>query len=242
MLFLLISTLHMFCLCYADYVLFWLLARINYIGKKEAGLMPDPYITISVNGSGVVAKICRGIIKAFEPATEEFDIDPIRCLPHPYIPDYFEYGKIGTLLLAAWLLLFLEPFALRFRVLILSKFYPERDRERAVWLHSEILIERTSFIKLARRQIRSRILKDDSKKSYRCVDFIRAKTNNHFSEEKSVKCSSINCPGKYCKSCFGELLEKCFLCHKPIDYNDNSDISDELGSSEGEENKELKIE
>lgn len=145
MLFLLISTLHMFCLCYADYVLFWLLARINYIGKKEAGLMPDPYITISVNGSGVVAKICRGIIKAFEPATEEFDIDPIKCLPHPYIPDYFEYGKIGTLLLAAWLLLFLEPFALRFRVLILSKFYPERDRERAVWLHSEILIERSKI-------------------------------------------------------------------------------------------------
>lgn len=143
MLFILTSTLHMFCLCYSDYVLFWLLARIHYIGKKEAGLMPDPYISVSVNGSGIVANICRGIIKAFEPAKEAYNIDPVECLPNPYVPNYIEYLKIGGLLLLAWLLLLFEPFALRLRIIILNKFHPDRDLERAVWLHSEILIERS---------------------------------------------------------------------------------------------------
>lgn len=145
MLFLLISTLHMFIICYADYVLFWLLATIHYIGMKDAGLTPDPYISISVNGSGIVANVCRGIIKAFEPAKEAYNIDHIECLPNPYLPNYIEYITIGGLLLLAWLLLFFEPFALRLRILILNKFYPDRDRERAIWLHSEILIERSRY-------------------------------------------------------------------------------------------------
>lgn len=147
-LFLMTSTLHMFCLCYADYVLFWLLARIHYIGKKEAGLMPDPYITVSVNGSGIVTHLCRGIIRAFEPDNESYNIDFIECLPNPYLPNYIEYLTIGGFILLAWLLLIFEPFALRLRIVILNKFYPERDHERAIWLHSEILIERSKIVYL----------------------------------------------------------------------------------------------
>lgn len=146
MLFILTSTLHMFCLCYADYILFWLLARIHYIGKKEAGLMPDPYISINVNGSGIVANVCRGIIKAFEPAKEFYSADSVECLPNPYLPNYIQYVTIGCLLLLAWLLLLFEPFALRLRIFILNKFYPNRDLERSIWLHSEILIERSIYL------------------------------------------------------------------------------------------------
>lgn len=62
-----------------------------------------------------------------------------------------------------------------------------------------------------------------------------------FSEKKSVNCSNVGCKARYCSNCFEELLGKCFVCHEPMDYNDLSDFSEEKGSSDEDNLKDLRV-
>lgn len=51
---------------------------------------------MNVTGGGFVAEIYDGIIKAFSPMAEKYDIDPIPCLPDPKPPKYDRYVQIGN--------------------------------------------------------------------------------------------------------------------------------------------------
>ncbi|XP_055844080.1 DC-STAMP domain-containing protein 2 [Episyrphus balteatus] len=253
-LFLTISSIQLACICIADYSLFWLLSMINVYGQQEAGLDIPPFLTVNISGGGFTADIFKGIVHAFEPLKESYEIDPRPCLPIPSLPNFKRYWEIGGLIFTAWVCLILQPYGLRLRQVIMGVYYPDRSKQRALWLYNEILLRRTSFIKFARRQARNKLLEDGNVKDYSFLDWIRARTNQYWifrkilgsgkleccnicgsplkGEESSVNCQQIGCNEMYCTECFEELNNICCLCQKPIDYGDLSDISEEKDSSD----------
>lgn len=164
MLFLFITTVQIFCICFADYSFYWVLAMITYYGSQTAnieGELPtvnsgmlltwhflfhstvDPYIAVDVEGDGYVSDMLRGIVDAFEPFSQKYSIDATPCLPRPRRPNFRRYLEIGGCCLLAWIFLFCEPYGLRLRHIVMRLYYPAEARQRAAWLYNEILMKRS---------------------------------------------------------------------------------------------------
>ncbi len=132
-------------------------------------------------GVGFVSEMCREIVETLEKVSKTAHIDLIVCIPRPSIPDFGMYIKIGLLFLFAWFLLFIEPYGLRARQMVMNYYYPQRSAERTVWLYQLISRQRLSFVKFARRKMRKKFLKDSSRKKFNdevtCFELFRAKIN-----------------------------------------------------------------
>lgn len=250
--FLIISSIQLGSIILMDYSLFWILLTIRRIGKQEKGVVMPPMISLGVEGSGLLAEMYRGMFEAFDPMREEYAVDPIPCLPLPFLPDFDQYLKIFGVIFMCWVLLIFEPYGLRLRQIVMNSYYPERARNRAIWLYNNIIRKRSNFFKIARRQARRKLLKDKSgviEENFGCMDYIRARLGHYrilrfllgsskdthcilcgktlIEKDDFIDCVSPNCKGKYCNICFNEIRRKCFLCHEPIDYGDSSDYSEE---------------
>lgn len=53
----------------------------------------------------------------------------------------------------AWIMAFMQPVGIRFRNYVMSHYYPEAARRRAVWLYNHILQTRGYFTTFVRRQL-----------------------------------------------------------------------------------------
>lgn len=255
--FLFIATIQLVSIIMTDYSLFWILALIRRFGKMEQGIEMDPLVTLDIHGSGMLAEMYQGMFEAFDPMTEGYNVDPIPCLPYPSTPNFIQYRQLLVLIVSCWVLSMFEPYGLRLRQVVMSKFYPVRARERAVWLYNNILRKRSSFVKIARRQLRRKFVKDkegtDAMETFGYLDYLRAKWNHiklirlvlgkgkkqvfcmvcgRFYNGEMVSCMRPGCVGKYCGECFKELDNKCTICMEPMDYGDFSDVSEEKDSSD----------
>ncbi|XP_073840484.1 DC-STAMP domain-containing protein 2 isoform X2 [Musca autumnalis] len=199
--FLAISSIQLFCICFADYSLFWMLALISYYGHKEKGFTIPPYITVEIDGGGFAGEIFAGIVHAFEPISQNYTVDPHTCLPLPRKPNYGQYYLIGTLILVAWIFLFFQPYGLRLRHIVMRLYYPEFARQRAIWLYNRILLKRMSFFKLARRKARIAFTKNKTGDNFSFLDWLRAKTEGYW----------------LCRFILGHRkADKCLLCGTPL--------------------------
>uniref|UniRef100_W8BV95 DC-STAMP domain-containing protein 2 n=2 Tax=Ceratitis capitata TaxID=7213 RepID=W8BV95_CERCA len=252
MLFLFITTVQIFCICFADYSFYWVLAMITYYGSQTANIEVDPYIAVDVEGDGYVSDMLRGIVDAFEPFSQKYSIDATPCLPRPRRPNFRRYLEIGGCCLLAWIFLFCEPYGLRLRHIVMRLYYPAEARQRAAWLYNEILMKRMTFLKLLRRKARAKFKHDPRADPYTFLDWLRAKTAGCFLcrfilghrkgdtcllcgfplKGDRVECSTPGCKAVYCQSCFDESNKICCICKKPVEYGDESDISEEIDSSD----------
>ncbi|XP_053954541.1 DC-STAMP domain-containing protein 2 [Anastrepha ludens] len=252
MLFLFISVIQIFCICFFDYSLYWTLAMINYYGSQEANVEVPPFITVDVKGGGYTAEIFRGIVQAFEPLSQKYNIDATPCLPVPKRPNLKRYMEIAGICLLAWIFLFCQPYGLRLRHVVMRLYYPAEARQRAAWLYNEILMKRMTFFKLMRRKARAKFKNEPKSDPYTFLDWVRAKTASCFLcrfilghrksdtcilcgfplKEDKVECSNPGCKAVYCQSCFDESNKNCCICKRPVEYGDDSDISEEKDSSD----------
>ncbi|XP_030375646.1 DC-STAMP domain-containing protein 2-like [Scaptodrosophila lebanonensis] len=251
--FMLITSLQLFCVCFVDYALFWLLATMSYYGHQQADLEIPAYIDLEVKGGGFVGDIMRGIANAFRPVTQKKMLDTHQCLPLPVEPNYVRFVQILGLCLAAWLVLLCEPHCLRLRHVIMRCFYPERAHTRALYMHNKILTERVGFFKFARRRARAAFMYQDPEGHVSCLNWLRGKLNwcwccrcilgglsgdlcvmcaKSLSSSTSIRCDTRGCKGVYCKVCFSQSNNTCCLCKRPIDYGDYSDFSEVKDSSD----------
>lgn len=145
--FMVTTCLQVFAICFVDYSLFWLLAKMSYYGHQENGLEVPAYIDLEIKGGGFVADFMRGIAGAFRPLTQKSMIDSNPCLPLPIEPDYSQYFQILGLCLLAWVILVSEPYVLRTRHRIMAYFYPKRATERAMFLYKKINETRSKKLK-----------------------------------------------------------------------------------------------
>ncbi|XP_014221315.1 DC-STAMP domain-containing protein 2-like [Trichogramma pretiosum] len=238
-----------------DYCLYWLLDTISRHGQRmRRAKQPSFAGQVRVQGRGFLAEVYRSLARSFTPRIRDSEIEGVPCLPVPKRPDYDAYAQIGVLVLFCWLVALFEPYGLRLRHTVLNYYYPERARQRAVWLYNRILRSRGSFLKFARRQLRRRFGIGDGgaveKVSLRerlwavfpilgriwpvkeratcllCGEPERDKSAPH------VRCPTPGCVGTYCAHCFRDLRRMCTVCMSPLDYGDLSDFSEERDSSD----------
>ncbi|XP_018570719.1 DC-STAMP domain-containing protein 2-like [Anoplophora glabripennis] len=247
-----------------DYSLFWILNLIKYYGKFQSKVQAPNMPSVHVAGNGFLADLLRSIVKAFQPAGINLEIDTVPCLPTPIPPNYDRYVQIATIIVLCWVLALLEPYGLRLRHIVMCYYHPVRAKQRAIWLYNHIMRARNSFLKLARRQLRRKILGDGSIAKITCKEYLAANFKSKITtsvfricalclgehlqqccllcgevfresdNKKPIKCHTPNCPGIYCEQCFADLQNLCTICLSPIEYGDLSDISEEKDSSEEE--------
>jgi hypothetical protein len=158
-------------------------------------------LTVKVAGEGIVAEFCQELVKVSKPLMKILNLDFKKCLPTPKIPNFPKYELIAIILILAWLILLLEPFASRFSSVIMDHYYPERSKDRTVWLYQNILTKRSSFLKFARKQTKNKFLNGPEKsRSRTCCELFRAKFDNIW----------------LCRKIFGYNREMCcVLCGSP---------------------------
>lgn len=54
-----------------------------------------PAFTAHVTGIGLISELIHGMVHAFSPFAETFNIDPAPCLPQPSAPNFNRYFEIG---------------------------------------------------------------------------------------------------------------------------------------------------
>ncbi|XP_060536244.1 DC-STAMP domain-containing protein 2-like [Cylas formicarius] len=239
------ATLKMATHMAGDYCLYWVLNLISYHGRYQSKMqlpnMPTPHVT----GEGLIAKLLKAIVKAFQPVGINLEIDTVPCLPIPIPPDLDRYVQIAIVLVICWFLTFLEPYGLRFRNYIMSYYHPTRAKQRTIWLYNHILRSRTSFLKFARRLLRRKFFgaKDER---ITCKEYLRANMRcwicrvclgddlqtaclvcgevfRDSDPQKPIRCHTPGCPGVFCVECFAELQNVCPICLAPIEYGDVED-------------------
>ncbi|XP_037939558.1 DC-STAMP domain-containing protein 2-like [Teleopsis dalmanni] len=258
--FLFITTMQLTIICATDYSFYWCLDLIAYYGDIEADLEVPPYITVDVKGGGVAGDMYGGIVHAFEPNTQNYTIDSTSCLPRAKIPNFRRYQLIGLLCVMAWIMLFTQPYGLRLRHLVMRYYYPEVSQRRALWLYNHILLKRETIFKLARRKVRTKLLNDKVSDNFTFMDWLRVKAESYIccsllvrllcgkrkvdlclicaktlQGSDKVKCPKFQCPGLYCKKCYTSSNSSCCICQSPFECGDQSDLSQEVDSSELDE-------
>ncbi|XP_058794429.1 DC-STAMP domain-containing protein 2-like [Phymastichus coffea] len=240
-----------------DYCLFWILDTVRYHGRVEATAPREPYGgSVEVRGTGFLADVYRSVVVAFSPYTDEHrrDAELTPCLPEPKPPDYDAYARIVAMTLFCWIMALFEPYGLRLRHVVLSQYYPDRAKQRAVWLYNHIMRSRGSFLKYARRQLRrsfglsrgvervtlrerlwavcpllNRLAPLPTRSA--CLVCGSPERDRH---APHVRCPTPGCAGVYCPQCFQDLGKLCTVCLSPLDYGDLTDMSEERDSSEDE--------
>ncbi|KAJ8970327.1 hypothetical protein NQ317_019607 [Molorchus minor] len=61
---------------------------------RAEALDPPNVPTAHVSGTGLLADLLRGIVKAFMPLGIQLEIDTVPCLPTPIPPNYDRYVQI----------------------------------------------------------------------------------------------------------------------------------------------------
>ncbi|XP_016934405.3 DC-STAMP domain-containing protein 2 isoform X2 [Drosophila suzukii] len=244
----------LFAICFLDYALFWLLATMSFHGHQEAGLEVPAYIDLEIKGGGFVADIMRGIANAFRPLTQKSVLDTNPCLPLPLAPDYAKYILILVLCLFSWLILLAEPYVLRTRHLIMAFFYPERAKERGMFLYNRISDDRNNIFKYVRRRKRNEFNHKRNVEHFKCFTWLcdifyciiglccccsrfqRKERCTICGKSLTIStrnpCDTPGCEGVYCDECFQKSHKKCCLCNRPLDYGDFSDVSEVDDSSD----------
>ncbi|KAJ8687119.1 hypothetical protein QAD02_022913 [Eretmocerus hayati] len=236
-----------------DYCLFWVLDTIRFHAERETRVPRSAYANaVQVKGRGFLADVYRGIIRAFSPYSYESELQSLPCLPNPKPPDYDKFIQIASLALLCWIMALFEPYGLRLRHLVLGHYYPDRAKQRAVWLYNHIMRSRGSFLKYARRQLRRSFGIGSTVERVTLRERVWAvcpvlnrlwplKLRNAClvcgtpERDKSaphVRCPTPGCLGVYCPQCFADLRKLCTVCLSPLDYGDLTDISEERDSSD----------
>lgn len=105
-------------------------------------------------GNSFLEEVVDNLSESIQKMMKFFGINIEACLPRPSRTDMGKYMAIASLLLLCWLLLILEPVAMRLRTVIMHHFYPKRGFQRVLWLHERILRKRSRFFSFTKKQTR----------------------------------------------------------------------------------------
>ncbi|XP_034109359.1 DC-STAMP domain-containing protein 2-like [Drosophila albomicans] len=254
--FMIITSLQLFIICFVDVSLFWMLAIMSYHSHQTADLQPPEYTKILVEGGGMIGFIIRSLVQSFEPLAKSLFVDVQHCLPLPGPPKYMRYWEIMMLCLLTWLLLIFDGYSLRTRHLIMASFYPQNSNKRAQYLLQRLMRERDVFVLTSRRTARAinAYIEGDCQlqgtnlfhvvlyrlscgrfggyKKQKCI-ICHAK----LTKTDTVKCDTPKCRGIYCQTCFIESNCHCIICNPPTVYGDYTQYSEVEDSSDDPDNE-----
>ncbi|XP_058122997.1 DC-STAMP domain-containing protein 2-like [Anopheles ziemanni] len=250
--FMLLSTIQIGGLVFADYALYWSLTLIKHFMREESEhpnnsshMVP---LAVGISGEGILADTLRDIVRSFDPIANGTAIDPSRCIPEASAPRFERYWQILLLLVLCWLFAVLEPYGLRVRQIVMRRYYPYRARARALWLYGDMMLKRESLWKVLRRQLSGSRNQPHRHGGAAWWNVLRAKTNHFWicrkllglealvrctlcgeglneSEDGYIECPRSDCAGRYCPDCFLETANSCSLCLERLLNESNSHLS-----------------
>ncbi|XP_014773461.1 DC-STAMP domain-containing protein 2 [Octopus bimaculoides] len=242
---------HLFC----DYGLFWILELVRKSFSMKVDVEELSHVQVHVSGNGPYADMYKSLISIFGPLATNDVKNLTLCLPNPTEPNYEVYKTIGMIMGLCLISVVFEGYGRRLRHIVCDEFYPVRAKERAVWLYSNLLVQRGSLEKFLRRKMRldyrssmdAKNISWKGKLAARCPPVRRlleilgfeikyclgCSADGKISDRVNFKhCENESCKAVYCLDCYYDIHNTCTVCMKPIDYADLSDVSDERDSSE----------
>jgi len=219
-----------------DFILYWVLALVGKHGRPGfdiSGLEEDEKLGLVVTGEGLIVQLLDIFLKAFHP-NQWFGYSSAihACLPEPRAPAVL---TITAMLLCHLMLLWSviwKARVFRIRNEVTGYFYPEREKDRTLQLYKVVLMQRahlrTRLHKVAR--FNNRVTQNENEYSpiYQLVLRIPVSCRTWFGRSRTClvcetskgytsgqvfhKCTTVNCPGLYCKECILDLDEVCSLC------------------------------
>ena len=100
---------------------------------------------VNVEGNAFMVPIYRKLFSIFESSAQQnLTMSNSHCLPHPNEVDPSVYELIFTYSIVLTALSVFQAYFKRWRCICVGSVYPERDRERSVWLYHKIQSEKSS--------------------------------------------------------------------------------------------------
>ncbi|KAM6309485.1 DC-STAMP domain-containing protein 2 [Podargus strigoides] len=233
----------------ADYSLFWLLDLLRHELRGEIIARAPEVVGVNVNGTGYTSEIFRDLVSAFDTLQQgNISVLSQRCLIQPVEPDYGTYISMGLLYGICLFIAIFGNYMARLRRVLCAAYYPAREQERTVFLHSTILARRAGLFRALRQAVTRRTA--DARQgnlllflTARCPGFARLSRLLGIQHKSCLACGMAKqpdftacitpgCKGLYCKECYQTLNNICSVCMGPLSYQDTGD--EEMDSSDEE--------
>ncbi|KAK2518190.1 hypothetical protein Q9233_012701 [Columba guinea] len=136
----------------ADYGLFWLLDLIRHQLRGEIVARAPVVMGVTINGTGYTSDIFRDLVSAFD-VLQQGNVSVVsqRCLLYPVEPDYTTYLSMGLLYGICLFIAVFGSYIARLRRVVCAAYYPRREQERIVFLHTTILARRVGLARVLRQ-------------------------------------------------------------------------------------------
>ncbi|XP_077306951.1 E3 ubiquitin-protein ligase DCST1-like [Lithobates pipiens] len=187
-------------------------------------------LEVEVGGDTLMANLLRRTVGILNSTSNTFETSSNEmCLLRPTKLTFWDYAITCLPIFGRILFTFLQVYLNRLRRVIASYYYPEREKERIVFLYNEQLQKRAIYAEAKRKQIQNKVrMKQINRKTKmgaftnsltkwtkrfirrRCLVCDRSET------KKSVVCPTPDCETVYCRLCWRDMRKICFAC-KPHD-------------------------
>lgn len=232
-----------------DLVLYWVLT----LAQKHSGQDSDEGsgtdgLRLIVSGQGIIVELLDLFLKGFEPDRWLAQrADAGTCIPSPRTPSIHSAVVVSILHVVLLLSVLLKAYSFRTRNCISGHFYPDRRKERAIYLYRTLQCRRPHLSRLLRqvarinRRVRERLQRDSLLDWCRvhvpCGDWLasglRSRRNPICLVCESTlgdtgsgdyqECVFQRCGETYCVDCFEDLGRICPICLPPVTEVDLDD-------------------
>ncbi|XP_065714009.2 DC-STAMP domain-containing protein 2 [Patagioenas fasciata] len=234
----------------ADYGLFWLLDLIRHQLRGEIIAQAPVVMGVTINGTGYTSDIFRDLVSAFD-VLQQGNVSVVsqRCLLYPVEPDYTTYLSMGLLYGICLFIAVFGSYIARLRRVVCAAYYPRREQERIVFLHTTILARRVGLARVLRQAATQHAA--DAKQGGGVLRFLTTRLpvlaplarflgfqKKHCLACRTaqradfITCITSGCKGLYCRECFQALRNICTVCMGPLTFQDTGD--EEMDSSDEE--------
>ncbi|XP_019644806.1 PREDICTED: DC-STAMP domain-containing protein 2-like [Branchiostoma belcheri] len=203
-----------------DWAQWWLLIMVKLNADMEIDANPPARIGMQIKGDGMLADMFRVLVSSFDPlAEEDFTFDTTKCLPHPTFPDLSVYKKIGFIYGACLFTVIFEAYGLRLRRATCASYFPERERERVVWLYNHMLKRRGGLVATLRKWGMRKAIEQMAEEAGQEVSF--GPEREVYDSNVLDRCaSSFPCVERLLKMCGWKGKKFCISCAKPGEQED----------------------
>ncbi|XP_078487217.1 E3 ubiquitin-protein ligase DCST1-like isoform X2 [Ciona intestinalis] len=225
-----------------DYVIYVVLDLIRRHAKVDVTVQARHKLEVHIEGNKTVAALLKRLFLPFKDNDHAFNTTAsnLGCLPVarqlPNSDIYWIVGMYGVLLLTT----LGDAYALRLRHVVASLAYRRREKNRIIFLYSDVMRRRKNHLYHVRMTVQKLAQNFRLRQRHSILTAMRVRSETldkifavlgigssrclicEVKETKSsplVKCDDDKCHVMYCTVCWGEVGECCWACknYKPQD-------------------------
>lgn len=233
------------CFIFIDRLLYEsldLIARHAVIDYTQEGVHD---VTITVNGTGIIAAMVRSAISGFSSHHEiKTNASNKPCLPRPSRVSRWILFRIYFTYFLTILLIYHGVYVQRLRHMSCGFFYPRREKKRTLYLYNKLLKRRKKLFQYVSQNIKEK-LQENNRIEMNLIIRLRLRHSKYFgwlryfscARRKCIvcdepepqrrdytrpfhfmACSTSECDVVHCEECWTDVGEICLACHRYTDY------------------------